>query len=159
MARPDLLEDCDVTRQRRSGPGGQHRNKVETAIRLLHRKSGVTAEASERRSQAENLSMAIRRLRIHLGLSVRLPVSGEPSILWRSRCRNGKIAINLDHEDFPTLLAEALDELASADWDLQICADRLGCSPSQLIKFLKKKSEALQLLNQQRAEQGLSRLR
>ncbi|MFN5707736.1 MAG: peptide chain release factor family protein, partial [Planctomycetota bacterium] len=49
-----LLADCDVVRTRRGGPGGQHRNKVETAVVITHRPSGVSAEANERRSQAEN---------------------------------------------------------------------------------------------------------
>ena len=59
----DLLKDCAVERTRRSGPGGQHRNKVETAIVLTHRPTGIQAEASERRSQPENLAVATFRLR------------------------------------------------------------------------------------------------
>ena len=43
-----LAEACTVRRQRRSGPGGQHRNKVETAIFVEHRDTGITAEACER---------------------------------------------------------------------------------------------------------------
>ena len=66
-----LLAECETIRQRRSGPGGQHRNKVETAIRLLHRPTGVTGQASERRSQAENLQQALFRLRLALAVQVR----------------------------------------------------------------------------------------
>ena len=43
----ELLRVCDETRTRRSGPGGQHRNKVETAVVLLHKPTGVTAEWNE----------------------------------------------------------------------------------------------------------------
>ena len=68
-----LLAVCDVRRTRRSGPGGQHRNKVETAIVLTHEPTGVQAEASERRSQAQNLSAAVFRLRVNLALAVRGP--------------------------------------------------------------------------------------
>ena len=49
-----LLAECEVRRLRRSGPGGQHRNKVETAVALRHLPTGVQAEANERRSQAQN---------------------------------------------------------------------------------------------------------
>ena len=66
-----LWRESDVRRVRRSGPGGQHRNKVESGIVLLHRSTGISAEASERRSQADNRRVALRRLRINLALDVR----------------------------------------------------------------------------------------
>jgi ribosome-associated protein len=58
-----LLGQCEVQAHRASGPGGQHRNKSETAVRLVHRPSGVTAEGKDQRSRAQNLSAALRRLR------------------------------------------------------------------------------------------------
>ena len=58
-----MIAECNVRRLRRSGPGGQHRNKVETAVSLHHLPTGVSAEASERRSQAQNHAMALFRLR------------------------------------------------------------------------------------------------
>src|SRR5262249_15351793 len=60
----ELLADCDVRRTRRSGPGGQRRNKVETAVTIVHRPTTISAEASERRSQAENCTLALFRLRL-----------------------------------------------------------------------------------------------
>ena len=155
-----LLTNCDVIRQRRGGPGGQHRNKVETAIRLTHRPTGVTAEANERRSQSANHTAALFRLRVTLAIAVRhRPLAEEPTPLWQSRCRQGRVSINPTHDDFPSLLAEALDCLAAYDWSIQKAADHLGSSISQLVKLLRHDHRALARLNDERADRDLSPLR
>jgi len=155
---PDRLwADCRMRRQRRSGPGGQHRNKVETAVILRHEPTGVTAEASERRSQAENRRVAVFRLRVNLAIEVRCPVAPEdrPSPLWRSRCGGGKIAVAASHEDFPAVLAEALDVIAACEADVKAAAQVLTCTPSQLVKLLKKEPRAVTLVNRWRHDRQL----
>ena len=57
-----LLDDCDVTTFRASGPGGQHRNRRESGVRLVHRHSGIVVVATERRSQHQNKAVALERL-------------------------------------------------------------------------------------------------
>ena len=165
LDEPSLLALCELRRQRRSGPGGQHRNKVETAIVLIHMPSGIRAEATERRSQAENRRMALHRLRVKLALGVRswgaaeLPSEMfEPSPLWQGRLRGAKLTVAVEHPDFPALLAEALDAVAQSQFDVSAAADHLGCTPSQLVKFLKVEPEALQQVNEQRTAIGLKPL-
>lgn len=152
-----LLGECDMRRERRSGPGGQHRNKVETAVVLTHRPTGISAEANERRSQFENRQIALFRLRLRLSVLVRSEVSlaDPPSPRWQSRVRGGKIGVNPQHADFPSLLAEALDYVAAADWDAKVAAQSLSCSTTQLVRFLKDEPAAFQRLNAQRVERGL----
>jgi hypothetical protein len=154
-----LLAKCDVERTRRSGPGGQHRNKVETAVVITHRPTGVRAEASERRSQAENLAEATRRLRVRLALEVRTSPGDGPSSLWRARTAGGRIPINPAHDDFPAVLAEALDALAAAGWAPAAAGEWLGATASQLVKLLKLEPEGLVMVNRQRRVAGLSALR
>jgi hypothetical protein len=151
----ELRQQLDVRRTRRSGPGGQHRKKVETAIVLTHRPTGIVAEANERRSQAENLHVALFRLRVSLALGVRQPAATSPSPLWQSRCRGGRIVISPSHDDFPALLAEALDFLAAAGDDAQATSERLGCTSSQLVKLFKDEPRALAALNARRTAAGL----
>ena len=61
-----LRNEVVIETFRPSGPGGQRRDKKETAVRLRHLPSGVTVVASERRSQATNLEIAFNRLRAKL---------------------------------------------------------------------------------------------
>lgn len=59
------IADCEVQPFRASGPGGQHRNKVCTAIRLIHHPSGAVIEAKDQRSQWANKQNAFMRLTEH----------------------------------------------------------------------------------------------
>jgi hypothetical protein len=157
----DLLRHCDLTRTRRGGPGGQHRNKVETAVVITHLPTGLTGQASERRSQDLNRQAALHRLRVNLALTVRMAAepNDQSSELWRKRVRAGRIAVNGEHDDFPALLAEALDRLAECDWDVGAAAIGLEVSASQVVKFLQVEPRALELLNAQRIKRGLKKLR
>jgi protein subunit release factor B len=61
-----LKRQVTIETYRSKGPGGQRKNKVETAVRLRHFPSGLTVIAAERRSQAENRRLAFERLRNRL---------------------------------------------------------------------------------------------
>ena len=60
--RTALERDTRVEIYTGGGPGGQHRNKTQNAVRLHHQPSGLIISATERRSQAQNLSAAFERL-------------------------------------------------------------------------------------------------
>lgn len=51
---------------RASGPGGQHVNKTESAVRATHIPSGISVTASDQRSQIQNKKLATERLAIKL---------------------------------------------------------------------------------------------
>ena len=58
-----LKKQLVIETYRSRGPGGQRKNKVETAVRLRHLPSGITVVATEHRSQSENRKLAFERLR------------------------------------------------------------------------------------------------
>jgi protein subunit release factor B len=60
--RESLERDCDLEFFVAGGPGGQHRNKVETGVRLTHRPTGLVVTATERRSQSANREAAYDRM-------------------------------------------------------------------------------------------------
>ena len=55
-------DDLEVTPIRGSGPGGQHRNKNYTGVRITHKESGAVGEATDSKSQTLNRAMAFRRM-------------------------------------------------------------------------------------------------
>ena len=59
----DLLRECEVETFRSGGPGGQHVNKVETAVRLRHTPTGLVFVCREGRSQHRNKAACLRKLR------------------------------------------------------------------------------------------------
>jgi ribosome-associated protein len=59
----DLLRECEVETFRSSGPGGQHVNKTESAVRLRHLPSGVVVTSQQERSQHRNKALCLHKLR------------------------------------------------------------------------------------------------
>jgi protein subunit release factor B len=94
-----LRKQVVVETYRSSGPGGQRKNKVETAVRLKHLPSGITVTATEHRSQAENRKLAFERLRARLirmnrprkmRLPTKLPAKAIEKRLGEKKIRSAK---------------------------------------------------------------------
>jgi hypothetical protein len=162
----ELLKQCELAKSRTSGPGGQHRNKVESKVVLRHLPTGVGAQAGERRSASENRRVALFRLRLALATEVLGTLQSadrfgdQRSELWKSRTTpEGRIVCNPRHRDYPSLLAEATTIIVSVHGDLGRAALRLACTPSQLVKLVKEHPPAMERWNALRAAASLHPLK
>lgn len=154
-----LLAECDIHLHRAGGPGGQHRNKVSSAVRLVHRPTGFTVTASERRSQHENRANALHRLREAIAVGVRGAVPQE--VVWPDsvNIRNGQLKVGAQNPALCRVLALALDALAAYDGQVGKAAAHLGVTTSSLTRFLADHPKAWVEANRIRQQAGLAPLR
>ena len=75
----ELLRDCEVQTFRSSGPGGQHVNKTESAVRIRHVPTGVVVTSRAERSQHLNKAQGLKRLRRRIEQIHRKPVPRIPT--------------------------------------------------------------------------------
>ena len=80
----DLLRECEVETFRSSGPGGQHVNKTESAVRLRHMPSGVIVTSRQERSQHRNKALCLQRLRKKVAQLNHRPATRIPTKVSRS---------------------------------------------------------------------------
>lgn len=157
-----LLAECEVDRFRASGPGGQKRNKTESAVRLRHRPSGLEALAVESRSQHENLAKALRRLRVTIALALREPLQIEgyaPSEVVGTQISAGRLRVADRNPAYPAILGEVFDVLEAAEWRLSDAGTALGLSTASLGRFLEGDPVVFRAANERRAAFGLAPLR
>lgn len=135
----DLLALCRVDTFRGSGRGGQKRNKTANAVRLTYADLAVTASGS--RSKAQNLSDALRKLRIEIALSTSEAIGRSPDAKGLPESvlpyiDQGIIRINPKNPHFPELLGGLFDLFLRYRGQWIAVADACGVSPSQLRRFV-----------------------
>eukprot|EP00850_Spirogloea_muscicola_P012155 SM000077S21629 [mRNA] locus=s77:587798:590727:- [translate_table: standard] len=171
LADAELLRQCQVDTFRASGPGGQHRNKTESAVRLRHTPTGLVSQSSEQRSQITNRATALYRLRQVISLKVRRPLEvaeyEAPEELLRilppsaavRQSRGYKQFVGPNHPDFLLGMQALLDVVAAYKGSVSDAAAIIGVSTGALSKVLLSDKSLMQEVNDLRAAQGLKPLR
>ena len=150
-----LLRLCRQETYRASGPGGQHRNTTDSAVRLTVLDGAVTASCADHRSQHRNRSEALRRLRTALAIEVRVPVPpGSGTEAWEGSWKLGR-----KDRRYAEFLAHVLDVMEHNDWAVGHSAEALGISTGKLVRVLAHDPSAWNVVNQSRRTLGLVNLR
>ena len=148
-----LFDQCEFDRFRASGPGGQNRNKVASAVRLRHRPTGLTGEAVEERSQHLNRARALRRLRLAIAYALRAPVdrqAGAPEVAFGlPSARNAA---------YPPAVARLFDVLEACGWRLAEAAPLLGITTARLGRALAREEALFRAVSERRQALGLPAL-
>jgi len=163
LSDEELLAQCEVDRFRASGPGGQKRNKTDSAVRLRHRPTGLESVAVESRSQHENRAKALRRLRVTIALQVRETIADRegytPSEAIAGRMRGQRIEVATKNPAYPEVVAEVFDVIEAHGWRLSDAAPLLAISTAALGRFLEGDPVVFRAANERRAALGLGLLR
>ena len=151
----NLLRHCRQECYRASGPGGQHRNTTDSAVRLTTLDGSVVALCADHRSQHRNRAEALKRLRSVIAIDLRLPIEPASEVVhWQGSWKLGK-----KDRRYPGFIAHMLDVLAHHEWAVGLAAETLGISTGKLVRILAHDPHAWNAVNQARAKLDLVNLR
>ncbi len=161
---PELLKECEIKRYQASGPGGQKRNRVYSAVRIVHTGSGISVTAASHRESARNQNEAVEKLRLALALSFNTrgmqeaDVDGFPIVcppgwpVFRSK-------VNAHSRHYPNFVYLSLCGLKYYRGHIGDCALSLGVSTSALIRLFKQHKQVWQTAQDIRELYGLGPLK
>ena len=158
----ELVRQCVVETMRASGPGGQHRNKTESGVRMRHGPTGVSTQAFERRSQHENRAVALRRLRANIAIEWRQAVevgSFAPGDELAGILPGAKGRVGPNNERFWPGIAMLLDLFVALECSVSGTAASLGISTGALSRLLLDSPTVGAKVNELRAARGMRALR
>jgi len=142
LSDSELLKECEISAYKGSGPGGQHRNKTNSGVKLKI-SYGLETYSCDDRSSHINKLLALKKLRLKIALQIREKPT--PQIPFPFPGANGKIS--QDNALYPRFIADILDRINFCKGDLSETAKIWGLSKSALNKIIiqdKKVLEAFQ---------------
>ena len=136
LSDDELFAQCEFDRYRASGPGGQKRNKTDSAVRLRHLPTKLIVTAADSRSQHLNRRRALERLREALAYEFRQGIDPDaiPTFLMEQKLA-GKLLQQPRNPIFLMTASWVLELLDSHHGRLAETASAIGISTAPLVKF------------------------
>ncbi|CBI16955.3 hypothetical protein AAG906_000431 [Vitis piasezkii] len=170
LSDEQLMKQCEMSTFKSSGPGGQHRNKRESAVRLKHLPTGIIAQAVEDRSQHKNRASALARLRTLLALKVRnsidldtyspplelLQILPAKSTIRTSDCGP---QIGPNNPKFALGMLALLDLIFAVEGSISDAAKLMGLSTGALSRLVLSDDSLRMAVNELRTSKGLKPLK
>ena len=154
-----LLAGCRFEAFRGSGPGGQKRNKTSNSIRLTHLPTGLHVSAEESRSQLENKTRALRRIKLKLATELRRAIDPraifEPPAWFAEVMMLGRLRASHHNAYYARAAALLLDLLESRRGNIGDAAKLLGVTTSSAVRFLETEPQLWAAANHLRKQFGL----
>jgi hypothetical protein len=141
LSDAELLKECEISAYKGSGPGGQHRNKTNSGVKL--KINNVEIYSCDDRSAHVNKLLALKKLRLKIALQMR----EEPALQIPFSFPGTGGKISQDNNFYPQFIADVLDRIYFCKGDLSEAAKMWSLSKSALNKIIiqdKKVLEAFQ---------------
>ncbi|KAK1311453.1 hypothetical protein QJS10_CPA08g00970 [Acorus calamus] len=182
LTEEELMKQCEMDTFKASGPGGQHRNKRESAVRLRHVPTGIVSQAPlslslslsrlavEDRSQHKNWASALARLRTLLDLKVRKTIDlneyePPPELLQilpkKSTIRGADSGpqIGPNNSKFASGMQALLDLIFAVNGSVADAAKNLGLSTGALSRLILSDDSLRMEVNELRSSKGMRPLK
>ena len=158
LSRNELLSMCDEALSkhcrcecfRSTGPGGQHRNTTDSAVRLTLKETHISAIGTSSRSQHRNKAEALKKLRIEIAFALR----DEMDFAWKGPWKIGK-----NDRRYPLFIARLFDTLSCTGYRVAETANDLNISTGKFIRILASDPQVWKVVNERRVQRGLKVLK
>jgi hypothetical protein len=143
LSDAELLKLCETQAYKGSGPGGQHRNKTSSGVKVKLTNIGIESYSCDDRSSHINKILALKKLRLKIALQIR----EEPALQIPFAFPGTGGRISADNKLYPEFIADVLDRIKAAEGDLGDAAKMWNLSKSALNKIILADKKVLEIYN------------